>query len=325
MGAVPWFGEKSWNTGSIAIADREEAVREAVGGTHLPWELRLREPDAYGCELRWGTLGDATLVECRSDPVGGRRSSAELRRTDADTLAVLLVLAGRERVRQGGVAVELAAGDALVWSSHAPIDFEVIDPVHKLTLLVPTDRVAALRPGGRVGPSSLSGSNPVVRFLAGHMQTLAQVGADLSIMEGLFAVDVTLDLLVKAIAPVQNPPTGAGPAARALLDKALALITNELADPGLAPASLAVRLGITPRYLHMLFAPTGETVAGHIRRRRIERVRQELADPRRDDETVTTIAFRWGFSDSGHLSRVFRAEHGMSPTQFRKRARARWR
>ncbi len=321
MTGTAMSGGRSWSAGGTTLLEREEAVRAALGGTHLPWDVQVADPRVYGCELTWDTVADATVVECRSDPLTGRRAPTELQRTETDTVAVLLVLAGRERVRQGGVAVDLTAGDALLWSSHAPIEFEVVEPVHKLTLLVPADRVAALRPRGGLEAVALPGADPTVRLLTGHVQTLAGVGGDLSPLDGSFAVDVALDLLVKAIEPA-GTSAATGPA-RDLLDRALAIIADGLREPALSPSTVAAQLAISPRYLHMIFAATGETVAAHIRRRRLERIRHDLADPRRDDETVTTIAFRWGFNGSGQLSRAFRAEHAMSPTEFRARARTR--
>jgi AraC-like DNA-binding protein len=313
----------SWDTGTIAVIDREEAVRAALGDTHLPWDIRVPDAAGYRGALAWDELGDATIVECRSEPLAGRRGPAEMRRTDREMLAILLVVAGRERVRQDDVCAELTAGDALLWSSHSPIDFEVVERLHKVTLLVPAARLAALRPRSRPGPVALPAANPAVRLLAGHLQTLTKVVSELPRLDGLFAIDLTLDLLVRAIDPAPLVTTEEGPGKRALLDRAMAIISNELADPELTPARLAARLSISPRYLHLLFTTTGETVAAHIRGRRLERVRHDLADGRHDADSVTDIAFRWGFSDSGHLSRTFRAEHDMSPTQFRDRARAR--
>jgi AraC-like DNA-binding protein len=58
-------------------------------------------------------------------------------------------------------------------------------------------------------------------------------------------------------------------------------------------------------------------VGTHIRRRRLERCRAELADPLHAGERVTEIALRWGFNDMPHFSRVFRAAFGASPRDYR--------
>ena len=51
---------------------------------------------------------------------------------------------------------------------------------------------------------------------------------------------------------------------------------------------------------------------------RLESQCHELwADPSRRDETVTSIGARWGLTNPAHLSRLFRDEFGVSPTEYR--------
>ncbi|MFI0468320.1 helix-turn-helix domain-containing protein [Saccharopolyspora sp. 5N102] len=59
------------------------------------------------------------------------------------------------------------------------------------------------------------------------------------------------------------------------------------------------------------------TVAGRIRQLRLERCHHNLANPRHDYQPVHAVAARWGFTDSAHFSRVFRAAYGMSPRGHR--------
>ncbi len=63
----------------------------------------------------------------------------------------------------------------------------------------------------------------------------------------------------------------------------------------------------------------GDTVAAAIRRFRLDRCREELEDRRQRARSITEIAFRWGFNDSAHFSRVFKARFGMSPRAVRRR------
>ena len=51
------------------------------------------------------------------------------------------MLSGREHVRQGEGATELGAGDLFLWDGTRPIDFSVPAPLHKLTLLLPRERL----------------------------------------------------------------------------------------------------------------------------------------------------------------------------------------
>ena len=51
----------------------------------------------------------------------------------------------------------------------------------------------------------------------------------------------------------------------------------------------------------------------YIRGRRLEAVRLALADPAAR-EPIYTLAERFGFSDAAHLSRLFRARYGLTPS-----------
>ena len=74
------------------------------------------------------------------------------------------------------------------------------------------------------------------------------------------------------------------------------------------------------RTLHQIFEGSGETVAGEIRRRRIEKCRLDLADPGQRQTPVAAIGARWGLSDPAHFSRLFRSAVGQPPAGYRRSA-----
>jgi AraC-like DNA-binding protein len=102
----------------------------------------------------------------------------------------------------------------------------------------------------------------------------------------------------------------------ALFARVRAAIDENLADPGLRPPLIAAAHGISLRTLHTLFAEHGESVSGYIRRQRLARCRADLLRP--GPLSITEAAFRWGFTDSAHFSRVFKAEYGRSPRDLRR-------
>ena len=67
------------------------------------------------------------------------------------------------------------------------------------------------------------------------------------------------------------------------------------------------------RSLHQLFHDEGLTVAGWIRRRRLECCRRDLADPALALRPIVAIAARWGFASAADFSRAFRAATGWLP------------
>lgn len=102
---------------------------------------------------------------------------------------------------------------------------------------------------------------------------------------------------------------------------AIEYIESHLYDPELTPTTAALACGMTPRYLHLLFAAQGETAARYILRRRLEDCARALGAPTHPDRTITAIAFDHGFNSPTHFGRAFRARFGMTPRRYRDRRR----
>jgi acetamidase/formamidase/AraC-like DNA-binding protein len=103
----------------------------------------------------------------------------------------------------------------------------------------------------------------------------------------------------------------------ALLHRICLAIERALDDPELSPAQVARSEGISERYLQRLFEATGDSFSHYIRERRLHRSSVDLANPAQAHCSVSEIAFRYGFSDAAHFSRVFRDRFGMSPRAYR--------
>jgi AraC-like DNA-binding protein len=91
-----------------------------------------------------------------------------------------------------------------------------------------------------------------------------------------------------------------------------------VADPDLSPSTLARQLGVSVRTLHRAFAATQETMAGYVRRRRLERAR---ADPLADRGSVSGLAAHWQFADSSPLRPGLQARLRLYPHRVRARMR----
>jgi AraC-like DNA-binding protein len=96
-------------------------------------------------------------------------------------------------------------------------------------------------------------------------------------------------------------------------------ITQNLHDAGLSVEQVASSIGISTGYLQQLYRAAKDlSVAQSILDQRLANCRRELADPSLADESITSIAFRWGFSESSSFSRAFRRTFGLSPRQYRR-------
>jgi AraC-like DNA-binding protein len=110
-----------------------------------------------------------------------------------------------------------------------------------------------------------------------------------------------------------------------LLRRAMQYVEDHLGELDLTPDRIAEVQNVSTRTLHRLFRREGLTVSGWIRSRRLERCRQELADPAFAEFSVSAIGTRWGLCDAAHFSRSFKSAYGTSPAAYRTRlARHGW-
>jgi two-component system response regulator YesN len=92
---------------------------------------------------------------------------------------------------------------------------------------------------------------------------------------------------------------------------------NYMNDIGVA--QIAGQLDLTPNYLSHLFREkTGTNFLTYLRRLRMDRARELLADPSR---RVAQVAREVGYGSSRHFSALFKLAEGLSPSEFRRRMR----
>ena len=89
---------------------------------------------------------------------------------------------------------------------------------------------------------------------------------------------------------------------------------------GLTIGTLAQRLGLPEYRLRRLInqALGYRNFNSFVNRYRIAEVKAALADPRQAEVPVLTMALDAGFSSLGPFNRAFKAETGMTPSEYRR-------
>jgi AraC-like DNA-binding protein len=289
--------------------------REAVSDTHLGWDLPRRGEGDFRARFRRQNLARAQLVHCACDPCHGRRGRHEIGQSHEPSFGLLYILKGRESLQQAGREIVLEAGSFTLWDSTRPIEFGLPGELEKITLLLPQDAVTDLLPvAADLVMRPISGRRGRGALLATHLRALVREGDALPAGLQPAVVRATLDLLVAAIEPEAESDEGAYQ--RALRARIQDFVLAHLTDPALGPELVAASLGLSARQVHRLFNAGGVTLDRWIWRQRLQRCRDALkARPR---APVSEIAYQWGFSDSAHFSRAFKAAFGVSPRAFRK-------
>lgn len=108
------------------------------------------------------------------------------------------------------------------------------------------------------------------------------------------------------------------PAEPPLVARLRVLVQNQLGDHALSVRSLARQSGCTPDYLsHVFSRTTGEHLAAHITRLRMERAARLLHE---SDMAGKEVAWACGYSSQSYFVRSFREHHGVTPTAWRRSA-----
>jgi AraC-like DNA-binding protein len=267
--------------------------------------------------LEYGTIGPISV--CRITAAGHRvEHEAEDRTTSAQArLKVLAQVHGSSRFIQGRNLVDLSPGDFVIYESSAAYSFVNPQSVEQIVMSIPAERVAL----GSDGPERVLGRRLSARSGSARL-ALALVRVTLDELQHCDeqAASQVAESICRLLVDALRDLGGRGHIISlkvVLRTRALDFIEANLSDPELDVDVIAKRLNCSKRYLHEAFGKNGFTIARYIRKRRLERCKDELVNVNRVQRSLTDIALSWGFKDSAHFSKVFKREFGASPSDFR--------
>jgi AraC family transcriptional activator of tynA and feaB len=315
-----------WRASGVEQSTRLESWAGILATTHLAFDVRPthRTPSRFQGAVTRRRIGELARVDCAASPFLGHRSETVIAgRQNAtapeNVLGFQFVAKGVELVREGDRKLALKAGDVILWDSTQPTQVEIVESFYKRTLLFPRDQVVAVCPrlADLSALPSLNGSG-TARLLVRYMNALALELPQLEPAAVTAAAGAALELLRAAVEP--NLPTDRSAVRAAMRAEITRYVRTQLQDPGLGPVSIARAYAMSVRALHALFEDVDASVAGLVRTERLARCLEDLQRP--NGGSVTDIAFRWGFCDAAHFSRVFKREFGSTPSEVRQVALA---
>ncbi|GGK49783.1 AraC family transcriptional regulator [Planomonospora parontospora subsp. parontospora] len=300
---------------------REQAAlwRDVVSRAFGPLELRTDDREGFAGRIVGRTLGPVQVSDVRAPAHVVSRAARHGLRDGMEHYKLSLLLRGSGVVEQAGRHVEVGSGDLVLYDLARPIRFALQDH-HLLALTIPRSviplppaRVAELAGtllGSREGPGSLA-----VSFLSALAVHGGPADGPYGVHFGEALVNVVTGALCERLDGTP-PPGGAHAEAYARI---VDWIERNLHRPELSPAVIAQAHHVSVRQLHRIFQAAGGTVTAHVRARRLDHCRRELAAAGPRGEAVGEVAARWGFTDATSFSRAFRRAYGRAPRDWRDR------
>lgn len=229
---------------------------------------------------------------------------------------VLFVQKGRFRMEQNGRSALLEAGDWSFYDTSRAFVCGNDEPVEMLGMMAPRAAVFGRDTSAyQCAAERFSSAKGAACLARGYLATLfdEMPGLNAAIGSDLAATAVQLVRLVAAEALRHRNVLSIKDMLRARIES---YVCRNLRNPQLTVDMVAAAHACTKRYVHKIFSAE-ETLGQYILNARLDRCRDDLLKPELAGQSITEIAFSWGFNSSAHFSRVFRRRFGISPSGCR--------
>lgn len=303
------FGYLDTASADLSGASDTVLVRARAGDEGYSAEMR---PSRFGALSGCDISGDQAIrVMPRPSPAAPRPGHL-----------LGLLVSGRGELEQDGRRAALAPGDFVLYTGARPFRLELGSGHRYFVLSLDAGTAGQLAASaGSVTANAELPRSPSGRVLAAVVGELAERAHGFGPLARREMGEHVSAILRTLLREAGGAGAAAGGGTAGVLDRVLAYIDDRLAE-ALSPGTIAAAHHISVRHLHALFRESGVTVSDHVRRRRLERIRQDLLDPALAHLPAYVLAARRGLGEASHFSRVFRAEFGLSPRAVREQAHA---
>jgi AraC-like DNA-binding protein len=294
--------------------------RTAIAETVVPLSISEYGGTPFLGRFRRTSVGQVGLFEMQTTAHTVRRTPELITADQPVFYKMSLQLEGRAELQQDGRTAVLSPGDIAVYDTHRPYTLSFPEPSRAMIMIFPQAMVE-LSPHelSRLTAVRFCAEEGLARMISPFFTELIHNLDQLSGGYGSRLVHSALDLMVTMLSKElhRQDQSGHGSSHR-LSWQIRQYILRNLSDESLTPSTIATAHFISVRYLYTLFAEDEHTVSAWIRSQRLAHIRRDLTDPLLAHRPVSWIAGRWGLHDAAHFSRLFKSEHGVSPSAYRR-------
>ena len=308
------------STAALPARDRLPVWREVFGQTMVRLDIEPAKGTSFHAEGELCALPGAAFASVTVSPVRVSRTQ----RLIADDMADMVFLVTADaplRIAQRGREQVLAAGDAIFLRGSERSVIQCRDKARFTNISVPIDDLTPLLPNREdVSMTVVSRQNGAFDLLVGYVGLLQARQKPCPDELGRIAAAHIRDLMAAVIGAEPDcgsPPDERGGVRAARLRVIKADIGAHLCEPGLCIDTIAVRHGISPRYVRKLFQDEQTTFSDFVLFLRLERSRRLLRSPQHATCTIASVAHACGFGDLSYFNRTFRRRYAITPSDLR--------
>ncbi|MER7584171.1 helix-turn-helix domain-containing protein [Kitasatospora sp. NPDC097691] len=310
----------SLSTARLSASDRAESWHDAVANAYVPMAVDFLEkvpsPGAIACQ----ELGPVRISRVQAGPQVATRSRRMIAAGGPPSLILTLQERGTSLKEQDGRESAVRPGEFSITDTSRVFRKRMGEGGEGFvftSFLFPREELDVPERDLRaLTATSFSGAEGSAALVATYLSQMAREAEGLDEAVGRRAAATALDLLALLVDDRSGRSRPQASRSAASLERVKEHILRNLRDPDLSPSTIAEANFMSVRFLHKLFQLDGTTVGGWIRTQRLERCSRDLLRPMAAELGVAGVARRWGFANSSHFSRAFRAAYGMTPRDW---------
>ena len=309
-----------FSTDAFSVRERLSAWREIVGRTVCNIDITPLGAENFRSEATVCRLQGLGLLFAKSDAAHLDHTRALIKDDDMSFLAGPTCA---WTASQLGRNPECSAGDGVFTNNAEPGSITLSAPTRYMSFRVPRAAIAPLvRDLDAAVARIIPAANVALQLLVGYLATTIDTEALVTPELQQLAATHVYDLLGVALGATRDAAylaMGRGVRA-ARLGAAKTYVLNNLGSQNLSAATVAAHLGVSRRYVHMLFETEDELFTEFVLGHRLTRAHRMLIDPRFADVAISNLALDAGFADLSHFNRSFRRRFGRTPSDVRAAA-----
>ena len=312
-----------FSTDTLPERDRIAIWNEVYGRYILSarFEAIAGVPFSQNATLR--SLPGLSLASMSYSAFRGWRTRNMLNDGD-ERLRIVINIAGTGKFQQLGREAVLGPYDAVFLTNTENVFThysDALDINRALAIAVPRQALAPMVRDPEASLCRTLPSSEALLLLTSYVQSTERLNLDSPGVTQAFATHLQ-DLVALAIGATHDGMELArGRGLRAARLAAIKVdIGRSLGRNELSIGVLALRHGVTPRYIQKLFESDGTTFTEYLIEQRLLEARRLLSDPQFADHAIGDIALRAGFGDLPYFNRSFRRRFEMTPTDAREQA-----
>lgn len=234
---------------------------------------------------------------------------------EQDNYLVVLLLSGRYMLAQDGREVFLKPGEMTIYDATRPHRIYCPEAFSKVVITIPRNILRERLSGVELCTASKVSHRQGVGLITSNLITNISNQLDKIEWDAFGELSAqTLDLLTMSFASIRPQHFQLSRSRSISLNRVKQYLEQHLADPGLSPAKVSIAVGLSSRYVNMLFQAQDTSLMRYVLEQRLKHCYHDLKNAKHVIK-VSDVAFKWGFNDIAHFSRAFKRHYELTPTE----------